>query len=71
MKDDALLAQQLAEMANLVRKIEIPTAILNPWKSILNTISKKFTIFEAIKTGSVLAAARRKGHEVTWMMFCW
>lgn len=67
MKDDALLAQQLAEMANLVRKIEIPTAILESLAEIyLKHHFESLRSLEAIKTGSVLAAARRKGHEVTW-----
>ncbi|MGI6129077.1 MAG: magnesium chelatase [bacterium] len=66
-KADDRLSQRLVEMASRVPIIEIPDVILESLAEIyLNHNLESLRALEAVKTGAVLATARRGGYEVTW-----
>lgn len=67
MRADSRLSERLVAMAKQVGQIEIPTLILEALAEIyLKHHFESLRSLEAIKTGAVLAAARRGGSEVTW-----
>ncbi len=64
---DILLGQHLAEMAEQVGRIKIPSGILESLAEVyIKHHFESLRSLEALKTGAVLAAARRNRQQVTW-----